>query len=74
MAFLLLQLSWFARRGWAAFAGFPPLQGRGATARSHLEIDADYSAPSPAAHEKMDGQSIQESEELKQSTISSAPL
>jgi hypothetical protein len=29
-------------------------------ARSHLEIDADYSASSPAAHEKMDGPSIQE--------------
>jgi hypothetical protein len=29
-------------------------------ARSHFEIDADYSASSPAAHEKMDGPSIQE--------------
>jgi hypothetical protein len=58
----------------AAFAGFPPLQGRGAMARSHLEIDADYSAPSPAAHEKMDGPSIQKPKHLDQSTKSAAPL
>jgi hypothetical protein len=43
-------------------------------ARTHLELDADYSASSPAAHQKMDGPSIQEPKPPNGTTISAAPL